>query len=125
MLLFGLAHGSENFDCYPKRVLKNFYTNLLSLRQGGMSSFGLIETKNEKKVKQKFFSFHQVKNQFGHFGGPNPIFFFFLKIVLWRNMKVIFSEEKKIILRSLWFFEIKNFAARATQFADFFFKLDS
>ena len=82
MLLFGLAHGSENFDCYPKRVLKNFYTNLLSLRQGGMSSFGLIETKNEKKVKQKLFSLHQVKNQFGHFGGPNPIFFFFLKIVL-------------------------------------------
>ena len=76
-----------------------------------MSSLGLIETKNEEKVKQKLFSYHQVKNQFGHFGGPNPIFFFFGDCSLKKYEGHIFWE-KKIILRSLWFFEIKNFATR-------------
>ena len=47
-----------------ERRQKFVYQHLLSLRQGGMSSSGLLEAKNEEKQTTKLFFFENVQSQF-------------------------------------------------------------
>ena len=75
----------------------------------------------KKAQNLSFVSFNNVKNQFAKFEDLKflfSIFWRFIFKVIGRYLKIF--RNKYSFLRSLWFLENENFAARAAKFARFF-----